>query len=85
MGNTACLSQNSAAYLKAFMAPNPANNAAGDQLITNYSQLNNFRQDIIRLDQNIGDKVRLFGRYMEDVVPQNEPYSLWGGGNYPGS
>lgn len=66
------------------MAPNPANNAAGDQLITNYSQLNNFRQDIIRLDQNIGDKVRLFGRYMEDVVPQNEPFSLWGGGNYPG-
>ncbi len=79
-----CYSQNAAAYLKAFMAPNPANNAAGDQLITNYSQLNNFRQDIIRLDQNIGDKVRLFGRYMEDVVPQNEPFSLWGGGNYPG-
>ena len=79
-----CYSQNAAAYLKAFMAPNPANNAAGDQLTTNYSQLNNFRQDIIRLDQNIGDKVRLFGRYMEDVVPQNEPFSLWGGGNYPG-
>jgi hypothetical protein len=79
-----CYSQNAAAYLKAFIAPNPGNNAAGDQLITNYSQLNNFRQDIIRLDQNIGDKVRLFGRYMEDVVPQNEPFSLWGGGNYPG-
>jgi hypothetical protein len=79
-----CFSQNSAAYLNAFMLPNPANNAAGDQLITNYSQLNNFRQDIIRLDQNLGDKVRLFGRYMEDVVPQNEPFSLWGGGNYPG-
>lgn len=84
VGGAGCLSQNSAAYLKAFMAPNPANNAAGNQLITNYSQLNNFRQDIIRLDQNVGDKVRLFGRYMEDVVPQNEPYSLWGGGNYPG-
>jgi hypothetical protein len=79
-----CYSKNAAAYLAAFMAPNPANNAAGNQLITNYSQLNNFRQDIIRLDQNIGDKVRVFGRYMEDVVPQNEPFSLWGGGNYPG-
>jgi hypothetical protein len=84
VGNTACLSQNSAAYLKAFIAPNPANNSAGNQLITNYSQLNNFRQDIIRLDQNVGDKVRIFARYMEDVVPQNEPYSLWGGANYPG-
>jgi Carboxypeptidase regulatory-like domain/TonB-dependent Receptor Plug Domain len=78
-----CYSKNANAYLAAFMAPNPANSPTG-QLITNYSQLNNFRQDIIRLDQNVGDKVRLFGRYMEDVVPQNEPFSLWGGGNYPG-
>jgi hypothetical protein len=78
-----CYSKNAAAYLKAFMAPNPANSSTG-QLVTNYSQLNNFRQDIIRLDQNIGDRIRVFGRYMEDVVPQNEPFSLWGGGNYPG-
>jgi hypothetical protein len=82
--NPSCYSQNAAAYLKAFMAPNPANNAQGNQLIINYSQLNNYRQDIIRLDQNFGDKVRVFGRYMEDVVPQNSPFSLWGGNNYPG-
>jgi len=79
----ACYSKNATAYLNAFMLNNPPNSSTG-QLITNYSQLNNFRQDIIRLDQNIGDKVRVFGRYMEDVVPQNEPFSLWGGGNYPG-
>ena len=78
-----CYSQNAKAYLSAFMAPNPPN-LDGNQLVTNYAQLNNFRQDIIRLDQNIGDKIRVFGRYMEDVVPQNEPFSLWGGGNYPG-
>lgn len=82
--NPSCYSQNAAAYLNAFMVNNPANNAAGDQLITNYGQLNNFRQDIIRLDQNVGDKIRVFGRYMQDSVPQNEPFSLWGGGNYPG-
>lgn len=82
--NPSCYSQNAAAYLKAFIAPNAPNNGAQNQLITNYSQLNNFRQDIIRLDQNIGDRVRVFGRYMEDVVPQNAPFSLWGGGNYPG-
>src|SRR5580700_2574863 len=79
-----CYSKNAAAYLAAFMAPNPANDSTGTQLITNYSQLNNFRQDIIRLDQNIGDRIRVYGRYMEDVVPQNEPFSLWGGGKYPG-
>jgi hypothetical protein len=78
-----CYSKNATAYLNAIMVNNPPNSTTG-QLITNYSQLNNFRQDIIRLDQNIGDRVRVFGRYMEDVVPQNEPFSLWGGGNYPG-
>src|SRR5271165_363166 len=78
-----CYSKNATAYLNAFMVNNPPNTSTG-QLVTNYSQLNNFRQDIIRLDQNIGDRVRVFGRYMEDVVPQNEPFSLWGGGNYPG-
>jgi hypothetical protein len=78
-----CASQNAMAYMNAFMANNPPN-AAGNQLITPYSSLDNFRQDIIRLDQNVGDKVRIYARYMEDVVPQNFPYSLWGGANYPG-
>jgi Carboxypeptidase regulatory-like domain/TonB-dependent Receptor Plug Domain len=82
--SSSCYSKNATAYLNAFMAPNPANNAAGNQLVTNYGQLNNFRQDIIRLDQNVGDKIRVFGRYMQDKVPQNEPFSLWGGNNYPG-
>src|SRR5271165_7466297 len=81
--NKKCYSTNALAYLNAFMIPNPANSGT-NQLGESYSQLNNFRQDIIRLDQNIGDRVRVFGRYMEDVVPQNEPFSLWGGGNYPG-
>jgi len=77
-----CFSQNATAYLNAFMVNNPPN--VGGTLVTNYSQLNNFRQDIIRLDQNIGDRVRVFGRYMQDSVPQNSPFSLWGGANYPG-
>ena len=64
------------------MAANPADSTG--HLVTNYSQLNNFRQDIIRLDQNVGDKVRLYGRYMQDSVPQNFPYGLWGAANYPG-
>ena len=81
--NPLCYSQNAAAYLNAFMVPNPPN-AGANLLITPYSELNNYRQDIIRLDQNVGNKVRLFARYMEDVVPQNSPFSLWGGSNYPG-
>ena len=77
-----CYSQNATAYLNAFMSKYPANSSG--QLVTPYSQLNNFRQDIIRLDQNVGDRVRIFARYMQDKVPQNQPFGLWGGDNYPG-
>jgi hypothetical protein len=76
-----CFSKNASAYLSAFMA-NPGN--GNGQLVTNFSQLNNFRQDIIRLDQNVGEKVRLYARYMQDSVPQNFPFGLWGAANYPG-
>ena len=77
-----CYSKNATAYLNAFMSKYPPN--AGTLLITPYSEVNNFRQDIIRLDQNVGDKVRIFARFMQDTVPQNFPFSLWGGANYPG-
>jgi hypothetical protein len=79
-----CYSQNASAYLKAFMAPNPPNIGTG-KLDESYTELNNFRQDIIRLDQNVGDKVRVFGRYMQDNVPENFPFGLWGTANYPGA
>jgi Carboxypeptidase regulatory-like domain/TonB-dependent Receptor Plug Domain len=79
-----CYSQNAKAYLNAFMVQNPPN--VGTNLLDeSYSELNNFRQDIIRLDQNAGDKVRIFGRYMQDSVPENFPFGLWGTANYPGS
>jgi hypothetical protein len=82
--NPLCYSQNAAAYLKTFMVTNPANSGT-NQLVESYTSLNNFRQDIIRLDQNVGDRVRLFGRYMQDSVPENFPFGLWGTANYPGA
>lgn len=79
-----CYSQNATAYLNAFMVNNPPN--VGTNLLDeSFSSLNNFRQDIIRLDQNVGDRVRVFGRYMQDSVPENFPFGLWGTANYPGS
>lgn len=82
--NPSCYSQNAAAYLTTFMAGNPPNSGT-NQLVEPYSQLNNFRQDIIRLDQNIGDRVRVYARYMQDSVPETFPFGLWGTANYPGT
>ena len=79
-----CESANAAAYMNAFIASNKAN-IGSNQLNETFSQLNNFRQDIIRLDQNVGDKVHVFARYMQDKIPENFAYGLWGAtGNYPG-
>ncbi|MGA9708697.1 MAG: TonB-dependent receptor, partial [Candidatus Sulfotelmatobacter sp.] len=80
--SSTCFSANAQAYLTAFMSAYPAN--PNGQLVTDFSQLNNFREDNIRLDQNIGDKIRLFGRYMQDSVPNSFPFGLWGSANYPG-
>jgi hypothetical protein len=82
--NPSCYSQNAAAYLSTIIAPFPPN-AGSNQLVESYSQLNNFRQDIVRLDQNVGDKVRVFARFMQDSVPENFPFGLWGTPNYPGA
>lgn len=81
--NPSCYSQNASAYLNTFMVPNPPN--LGTNILNeSYSSLDNFRQDIIRLDQNVGDRVRVFARYMQDSAPENFPEGLWGTPNYPG-
>ena len=80
--NPTCYSKNAQAYLNAFMGKFPANPSG--QLVTDFSQLNNFRQDNIRLDQSIGDKIHVYGRYMQDSVPNSFPFGLWGSANYPG-
>jgi hypothetical protein len=80
--NPSCFSHNAQAYINAFMGAYPANSSG--TLITDFSQLNNFREDNIRLDQNIGDKVRVFARYMQDSTPETFPFGLWGSANYPG-
>lgn len=82
LANAGCASKNALAYLNTFMKNFPGN--ASGQLITNTSQLNNFREDDIRLDQLIGDKVRVYARYMQDSTPETFPFGLWGSSNYPG-
>src|ERR1035437_9999339 len=82
--NPTCYSQNAAAYLNTIMVPNEPTSGS-NTLVESFSSLNNFRQDIVRLDQNVGDKVRVFARYMEDSVPENFPFGLWGTANYPGA
>ncbi len=82
--NPACFSKNAKAYIANVYSKFPANAANGNQYITNVVSKNNYRQDLVRLDQNISDKVHLFGRFMQDIVPTTEPGGLFAGEPLPG-
>jgi hypothetical protein len=44
----------------------------------------NFHQEIVRIDQVLGSKFRLFGRYENDTIPTIEPGGLFTGSALPG-
>ncbi|HXJ91607.1 MAG TPA: carboxypeptidase regulatory-like domain-containing protein [Terriglobia bacterium] len=94
MISPACFSQNAAAYVQNvyskyapnLMLPQPApglNSVVGQYIIPE-SALNNFRQEILRVDQKITNKIQVFGRYMQDNVPTTEPGGLFAGSGLPG-
>lgn len=80
--SSACYSQNANVYLTNVFDKFPAN-ATGNNVST-FSSLNNFRQDIVRIDHDFNSKWHFFARGMEDDTPANFPTGLWTGANYPG-
>ncbi len=77
-----CYSKNSQVYLANVFAKFPANN--GGNNVATYSSLQNSRQDIVRLDYNLTDKIHLFGRAMQDETPESFPTGLFSANNFPG-
>ncbi len=87
--NPACYSANSKVYVAQIVSKYPANLTSQNNGFTygynlaGYSTLNNFRQDLVRVDHYFNDKLRFFARGMQDDVPETLPTGLWGGSNYP--
>src|ERR1700761_7592732 len=90
--NPSCYSANAQVYLSQIFSKNQANSTTpnagknftfGNQ-ISSFSTLNNFRQDLVRVDHYFNEKVHFFARGMQDDAPSNLPLGLWGGNNYPG-
>ena len=87
---SSCFSPNAQAFLanvySKFSPNSPPANA--EALTANYtfsvSAANDYRQEIVRLDQKITSKIQVFGRYMQDKVPTQEPGGLFAGGGLPG-
>jgi Carboxypeptidase regulatory-like domain len=92
INNPNCISKNAQVYLSQIIGKYPANYTTvnpqtgfteGNSLAS-YPTLNNFRQDLVRVDHYFNDRWHLFARGMEDFAPSNLPTGLWGGANYPG-
>jgi Carboxypeptidase regulatory-like domain len=81
--NPSCYSQNAKVYLANLYDKFPAN-APNNQYIAGYSALNNTREDLVRIDANISEKLHFFGRAMQDETPENFPLGLFEGANFPG-
>jgi hypothetical protein len=90
--NPSCYSANSKVYLTQIFSKNqatvtsvnPQTGFTGGSQITSFSTLDNFRQDLVRVDHYFNDKLHFFARGMQDDAPSNLPLGLWGGNNYPG-
>jgi hypothetical protein len=90
--NPSCYSANTNVYLSQILSKNVANatsinsgnNFTYGTQFSSYPTLNNFRQDLVRIDHYFNDKLHFFARGMEDAAPSNLPTGQWGGANYPG-
>ena len=80
-----CESKNAAVYMTNIYDKYPSNVPSNaSEYTTGYSSLNNTREDLIRADAQISEKLHFFGRAMRDETPENFPLGLFYGADFPG-
>jgi len=78
-GNVVPIDPNARALLDAYV---PLPNNGVQSYIAAPTQPTNWREEQIRVDQNIGEKTRVFVRYTNDAWQQTVVPSLWTGSSY---
>lgn len=78
-GDVVPITANGSALLKGLI---PLPNSGVDGYTAAHSLPTNWRQDMIRVDQNFGDKTSLFVRYTQDAYDQTYVPTLWASSNY---
>ena len=79
-----CINSSSKAYFQQVWAPpTPGYENSYYNYHGSYSEPYNFRQELIRVDQNFSERERLVMHYIHDQVFDNYPNTLWYGGNMP--
>jgi hypothetical protein len=76
------IDQNAVLEMNANTIPKPNYNN-GTQYIASKPQPTNVRDDIVRIDHAINDKLQLMGHYVHDAVTQSSYPPQWGDSSYP--
>jgi hypothetical protein len=74
---------NALAMLKALIPRANVGSGADSSFITTASEPFHWRQELARVDQNIGSKLRLMGRYIHDSYQQTDPTVSFVGNPFP--
>jgi hypothetical protein len=61
-----------------FPAPND-----GNQFLGGNNLPTNVREEIVRIDENVNDKLTIFGHFVDEAVSQNYGTTMWSGDNVP--
>ncbi len=69
------------AYIKDIYSRFPAINSGTFNIVSNLRNINNFREDMIKIDHIFGPKLAVIGKYMNDSIPTTEAGGLFTG--YP--
>ena len=72
---------NAVLQLNAGTFPKP--NLGASQYISSIPQTTNVREDVVRIDHKISDKLQLMGHYLHDQTTQTYFPPLWGDSSYP--
>lgn len=69
------------AYIKDIYSRFPAINSGTFNIVSNLRNLDNFREDMIKIDHTFGPKLTVTGKYLDDSIPSTEAGGLFTG--YP--
>jgi hypothetical protein len=72
-----------AGYIKDVYAKLSAPNLNGNQLVWAGRNIFNYREENVRIDHNFTSKFSVFGRYVDDSIPTQEPGGLFTGLGIP--
>lgn len=77
------LDPNAVLFMGTGAIPKPNANNGSNSFITSLKQPTNVREDLVRIDHKINDKLQLMGHYVHDSVSQQNIPALWSDSSYP--